>query len=124
MPHVRPRVLLADDYPGLLTALQRLLQSSCEVIGQVSNGGELLEAATRLKPDVIVADLRMPEVDGLEACRQLRRSMPQAKVIILTAADDAAVQTRAFECGASAFVLKSRVADDLVTAVQTVFRES
>ncbi len=120
----RPRVLLADDYPSLLTALKRLLAPSCDVIGQASTGEELLEAATRLKPDVIVADLRMPDVNGLEACAALKQSVPQAKVIILTAADDVAVRNRAVECGATAFVLKSRVADDLIPAVRDAWQSS
>jgi DNA-binding NarL/FixJ family response regulator len=119
----RPRVLLADDYAGLLTALQRLLAPSCDVVGHAANGGELLEEAVRLRPDVIVADLRMPDLNGLEACAALRQSVPHAKVIILTAADDQAIKKRALECGASAFVLKSRVADDLIPAVRDAWRD-
>lgn len=116
---VRPRVLLADDYAGLLTAWQRLLEPSCEVVGSVSNGRALLEAATALSPDIIVADLSMPEVNGLEACRRIKRTSPQTKIILVTAGGDEWVARAAFRAGASAFVLKHSAADDLLTAIQS-----
>ena len=72
----RPRVLLADDYPDILKAVARLLALDCEVVGTVADGGALLEAAQRLQPDVIVLDLSLPNVDGLEACRQIARAHP------------------------------------------------
>ncbi len=120
-PAPRPRVLLADDYEGILTALRRILEPSCEVVGCVTDGAALLEAAARLEPDVIVLDIAMPEISGLEACRQIKQIAPQTTVVILTAADDAVVRREAFKAGASAFVLKCAVADELSGAIQKVF---
>jgi DNA-binding NarL/FixJ family response regulator len=116
---VRPRVLLADDYVALLTAWRRLLEPSCEVVGSVRNGRALLEAATELSPDVIVADLSMPEVNGLDACRQIKLASPQTKVVLVTAGGDEWVARAACRAGASAFVLKHSAADDLLTAIQS-----
>ena len=115
----RPRVLLADDYVGLLTAWRRLLEPSCEVVGTVRNGRALLDAAMALTPDVVVADLSMPEVGGLEACKQIKQTRPETKVILVTAGGDEWVARAAFRAGASGFVLK-HAADDLLTAIQTV----
>jgi DNA-binding NarL/FixJ family response regulator len=110
-------VLLADDYEGMLAAITRLLTPSCEVVGHVADGARLLEAATRLRPDVVVLDVRMPAIDGLEACRRLKAAVPRVEVIVLTADDDANVRHKAIAAGASAFVLKIRAADDLLPAV-------
>jgi DNA-binding NarL/FixJ family response regulator len=115
----RPRILLADDYVGLLTAWRRLLEPSCEVIGCVRDGKALLDAATALTPDIVVADLSMPEVNGIDACRQIKRTHPQTKVILVTAGGDEYVARAAFRAGASGFVLKHS-ADDLLTAIQRV----
>jgi len=117
----RPRVLLADDYVGLLTAWKRLLEPSCEVVGTVRNGRALLDAAAALTPDVVVADLSMPEVGGLEACKQIKQARPETKVILVTAGGDEWVARAAFRAGASGFVLKHS-ADDLLTAIQAVLR--
>ena len=81
----RPRVLLADDYPEMVKAVGRLLALDCEVVGSVADGSALLEAAQRLAPDVIVLDLNLPNVNGLEACRQITRVNPAMKVIMFTA---------------------------------------
>jgi|SRR5688572_2038723 len=116
---VRPRVLLADDYVALLTAWRRLLEPSCEVVGSVCDGRALVEAATSLAPDVIVADLSMPEVSGLDACRQIKTRSPQTKIVLVTAGADEWVARAAFRAGASAFVLKHSAADDLLTAIRS-----
>ena len=79
----RPRVLLADDYPGMVTAVSRLLSLDCEVVGTVTDASALLESAQQLPPDVIVLDLNLPDLSGLEACRQLTQAHPQMKVIVL-----------------------------------------
>lgn len=119
-PSVRPRVLLADDYAGLLTAWRRLLEPAFEVVGSVRDGRALLEAATALIPDVIVADLSMPEMNGLDACRRIKNTIPQTKIVLVTAGGDEWVARAAFDAGASAFVLKHSAADDLLTAIETV----
>ncbi len=113
--------MLADDYVGLLTAWKRLLEPSCEVVGTVRDGRALLDAARELTPDVVVADLAMPEIGGIEACKQIKQARPDTKVILVTAGGDEWVARAAFRAGASGFVLKHS-ADDLLTAIQTVLR--
>ena len=114
----RPRVLLADDYDGLLTAWRRLLEPSCDVVGSVRDGHALVEAAMTLEPDVIVADLAMPKMSGLDACRTITHSLPKTKVILVTAGGDEYIARAAFRAGASAFVLKYTAAQDLLVAVE------
>ena len=117
----RPRVLVAEDHPGVAKAVCRVLALDCEVVGTVADGSAVLEAAQRLQPDVIVVDLNLPNVNGLEACRQIRQMNPEAKVIVFTAMNDPDIRQRAFEVGASAFVSKGggrrRPALDRQTAV-------
>lgn len=113
----RPRVLLADDYVGLLTAWRRLLEPSYDVVGCVRDGRALLEATEALAPDVVIADLSMPELSGLEACRHITHTSPQTKVILVTAGGDQWVARAAFRAGASGFVLKHTAADDLIVAI-------
>src|SRR5262245_60858102 len=119
-PSARPRVLIADDYPGIVAAIGRLLASDCEVVGSVSDGGALLEAARQFQPDVIVLDLNMPHVNGLEACRLITKAIPYIKVIVLTAMLDAAITQEAFAAGASAFIAKQSIADELVSTIKRV----
>ena len=115
---MRPRVLLADDYPGMLKAVRRLLALECDVVGTVTDGSALLEAALRLQPDVIVLDLNLPNVHGLEACRQITQVNPEMKVIVFTAMSDPEIEQRSFAVGASAFVSKLGHADDLRSTIK------
>ena len=117
----RPRVLLADDHVEVLAALQRLLEPSCDIIGRATDGTALLEAAQALEPDVIVLDMFLPAIDGLEACRRIRQARPETKVVLLTAADGPAFRERAFEVGASAFLSKLSQVDQLVPAILRAF---
>jgi DNA-binding NarL/FixJ family response regulator len=117
----RPRVLLAEDYEALLVALRRLLSPSCEVVGSVADGVAVVDAAMRLRPDVIVLDLNRPTINGLEACRRIKAALPLSKVVVITATDDEAIRTSAFEFGATAFVLKQRIAEELDTIIQQAF---
>jgi DNA-binding NarL/FixJ family response regulator len=114
----RRRVLLADDYPGMHSALTRLLAPWCDVVGGIEDAVELLAAIARFRPDVVVLDLSMPGVNGLQACRQIRNAQPDVNVIVCTAADEPWLAAKAVEAGASAFVLKCRIGDDLVRAIQ------
>jgi len=116
----RPRVLLADDHAMLLDAFTRMLSASCEVVGAVSDGRALLEAAPRLKPDVIVADISMPNLNGIDACRLLQPKLPGVKWVFLTVNEDADLAREAFRLGASAFLLKSSAASEMFTAIQKV----
>jgi DNA-binding NarL/FixJ family response regulator len=102
----RPRVVLADDHPSVLTGFGRLLQLGCEVVASVLDGHAAIEAVTRLRPDVLVVDLMMPDLNGLEVCRRVKHLVPETDVIIVTAFDDADVQRIALRDGASAFVAK------------------
>ena len=111
----RPRVLLADDHPDMVKAVSRLLALDCEIVGSVADGSALLEAAQRLQPDVIVLDVNLPNVHGLEACRQITHVNPEMKVIVFTAMDDPDVRQAFFEVGASAFVSKLASGDLLST---------
>ena len=116
---IRPRVLIADDHADLVKAVSRLLAVDCDVVGTVGDGSAVLEAAQRLQPDVIVVDLNLPNVNGLEACRQITQVNPEAKVIVFTAMNDPDIRQRAIEVGASAFVSKMAVDDgDLLSTVK------
>ena len=120
MLSTRPRVLLADDYAGMVKSVSRLLALDCEVVGSVADGSALLEAAQRLQPDVIVLDLNLPNVHGLAVCRQITQANPDIKVIVFTAMSDPEIRQRSFEAGASAFVSKLGRADDLRSTIARV----
>ena len=120
----RPRVLVADDHPDVLKSLQRLLSFDCDVVGTVNDGGALLDSVARLEPDVVVADLNMPKINGLDACRQLTRSGSRVKVILLSAMDDVDIAQEALAAGASAFLVKySLHSGELVAAVKRACSE-
>lgn len=114
----RPRVLLVDDDARILSAFERLLSPSCDVVGRVTDVDALFDEAARLQPDVIVVDLFMPARDGLETCRRLKVEIPQARIVVVSGADDGSTRNKALHAGASAFVSKMQVADDLVPAIQ------
>jgi DNA-binding NarL/FixJ family response regulator len=116
----RPRVLLADDHAMLLEAFARMLSASCDVVGTVADGRVLLDAAPKLEPDVIVLDISMPRLNGIDACRLLRPKLPRVKWVFLTVNEDADLAREAFRLGASGFLLKSSAASELFTAIQKV----
>jgi DNA-binding NarL/FixJ family response regulator len=97
----RPRVLLADDHRLLREAFAQLLEPNCDVVGAVADGRALLQAVPKLRPDVIVLDIAMPLLNGLDAARQLKRWMPAVKVIFLTVSEDPDLAAEAFRVGAS-----------------------
>jgi len=117
----RLRVLLADDYPGFITAIARLLaQDGHEVVGTVGDGAQLVEEAIRLQPDLILLDLQMPNIHGIDACVELRRVIPRTKIIMLTAETDTAVRERVLAAGASAFITKQAVVSELPAAIERI----
>lgn len=116
----RPRVLIAEDHRVVADGLVRLLDDRYEIAGTVRDGGDVLEAAIRDQPDVILLDLSMPHVSGLEAMRQLREHGVTSKVIVLTMHADATVAVETLKAGASGFVLKDSSGDELLTAVDAV----
>jgi len=117
-----PRVMLADDHTMLIEAFSKLLSPKCEIVGTVSDGHALLEAAVRLKPDVIVLDISMPLLNGLEAARQLKTKLPTVKLVFLTMNEDPDVAVHAMELGAAGYLLKSSAASELFQAIQAVLK--
>src|SRR5262249_12883876 len=111
----RPRVLLADDHRIVAEGLRSVLAEEFEVAGIVEDGRKLLDAAKKLDPDVIVADISMPHLNGIDALVQLKRDNPKVKVVFLTMHTELAYARRALEAGACGFVLKHSAADELVT---------
>ena len=116
----RPRVLLADDHTLLLGAFEKLLSADCDIVGQVSDGRALVAAADELKPDIIVLDISMPLLNGLEAARQIRQSARDVKFVFVTMNEDADLAAEAFRSGASAYVLKRSAASELLAAIRQV----
>lgn len=118
----RPRVLLAEDHGLLLEAFQRLLEPACEVVGRAADGVSLLPLALRLRPDVIVLDIAMPGLNGIDAARQLRGTLPEAKLVFLTANEDPDLALAAFEAGASGYLLKHSASSELFTAIDAALQ--
>src|SRR5262245_37284763 len=118
----RAKVLLADDHTIVADALKSLLGERFELVGTVADGGQLVEAARKLRPDIIVTDLSMPVLSGLEALRRLKAERLDCRVIILTMHADARIATEAIRAGASGFLLKQAAGDELITAIEDVFQ--
>jgi DNA-binding NarL/FixJ family response regulator len=117
-----PRAILADDHTILVEAFRKLLEPQCEVVGTASDGRALLETAPQLKPDVIVVDIGMPLMNGLEAGWRLKELMPAAKIIFLTMNEDPDLAMEAMRCGASGYLLKSSAALELTQAIQMALK--
>jgi DNA-binding NarL/FixJ family response regulator len=116
----RSTVLLADDHAAFTDGIVRILKDHFDIVGAVRDGRALLDAAGRLHPDVIVADISMPTLSGLEALRQLKANGAETRVIFLTMHADARLAAEAFRLGARGFVLKHSSGDEVVQAVQAV----
>jgi DNA-binding NarL/FixJ family response regulator len=119
---VRPRVLLADDHALVLGAFEKLLAGECDVVGQVSDGRALVAAADTLRPDVIVLDISMPLLNGLEAGRQIKQKLRSVRLVFLTVNEDADLAAEAFRSGASAYLLKRSAPSELSTAIREVMQ--
>ena len=118
----RPRVLLADDHELLLGAFEKLLSPECDIVGQVTNGRALVEAAEKLKPEVIVLDIAMPQLNGLEAGRKIKQSLRDVKLVFLTMNEDSDLAAEAFRAGASGYLLKRSAASELPKAIREVMQ--
>lgn len=116
----RPRVLVADDHHILVEGVRRILETEYDVAGTATNGREVVDLATRLHPDVVILDVGMPLLNGIEAARHIRSSAPAIKIVFLTQQADRAYVHEAFRSGASAYVLKQSAADELLKAMQDV----
>jgi DNA-binding NarL/FixJ family response regulator len=115
---VQTRVLLADDHKIVLEGLKGLLGGEFNVVGTVEDGRELLTKVRELRPDVIVADITMPSLNGIDAVQQIKEKGSKAKVVFLTMHHDASYAKKAFDVGASGYVLKHSAPAELVTAIR------
>jgi DNA-binding NarL/FixJ family response regulator len=116
------RVLLADDHRLVAEGLRSLLEPHFDMVGIVADGRELLSAAAALEPEVVVLDISMPSLNGIEAVRQMRAAGSTAKVVFLTMHREATYAARVLEAGASGFVLKHSAASELITAIQEALK--
>ena len=116
----RPRVVIADDHPSVRLGFSRLLQPACEVVACVASGQEGVAAVERLHPDVLVVDLMMGDIDGLEVCRRVRRVAADTDIIIVTAFDDERVHKVALQNGATAYVAKHSAASSLEPTIHRI----
>jgi len=116
----RTRVLLADDHAIVAQGIELLLKESFELVGTVFDGRALVQAAAQLKPDVIVTDISMPLLNGLDAIRQLKKEGIGAKIVVLTMHPDASLAAQAFKAGASGFLLKRAAGDELIQATHEI----
>jgi DNA-binding NarL/FixJ family response regulator len=114
----RPRVLIADDHAIFAETLRAYLEKTCSIIGVVADGRAMLEEAIRLRPDVVVADVSMPLLNGLDAARRIRELAPKVGFVFLTMLDDANLAAAAIELGSVAFLLKSSGAQELLSAME------
>ena len=122
MPSRPSRILIADDHRLMAEVCQKILQPEFDVVGTVGNGRELLRTALKLEPDVVLLDIGMPVLNGLDAGKQLKALLPAVKLVYLTMVTDPEVALEAFNRGASGFLLKTCVADEVVSAVREALR--
>ena len=119
---LRTRVILADDHKLILDALKTLLEREFEIVGTFGDGHSLVEAAPKLKPNVVVLDIGMPTMNGLSAGQRLKQLMPGVKLIYLTMNEDEDLAAEAFRLGANGYLLKSSAGSELVDAIRAVVR--
>src|SRR6267378_3810262 len=118
----RPRILIAEDHTLVSGAFKKMLEPQYEVVGAVADGRALLRVAPELRPDIILLDVGMPLLNGLDAGRQLKQIMPKVKLIFLTMNQDSDIAGEAFRIGASAYLLKNSGASELQKAIQEVLQ--
>lgn len=118
----RPRVVLADDHPLMMDALKNLLEPDFEIVGTFTDGHALVEGAPKLNPNAVVLDIGMPTMNGLSAGERLKKLLPSVKLVYLTQNIDQDMAREAFQLGASAYVIKSSAASDIVRALQEALR--
>lgn len=117
---MRPRIFLADDHLLLLDAFSNLLESRYEVVGTATDGRKMLSKVSKLKPDVVVLDISMPNMNGFDAGEKLKKLYPEIKLIFLTVNEDPDMVTEAFRIGANGYLLKSSAASELFQAIDAV----
>jgi DNA-binding NarL/FixJ family response regulator len=114
----KPRLLIADDHKIFVEGMKRLLSADFDIAGVAEDGRKLVAAAEKLRPDVIVADISMPMLNGIDAVRQIKKAHPEITVVFLTMHPDAAYAVSAFKAGGSGYVLKNSAPDELITAIR------
>lgn len=119
---MRPTVLLADDHEIVLEGLYRVLGPAFEIIGSVGDGAALVKTAEELKPDLIIVDISMPVLNGIEAIHRIKKSLPQTAIVVLTMHLDVIYATEAIAAGASGYVLKHSIRSDLLTAAHKALK--
>ncbi len=118
----RPRILMADDHAIVLAGLRKLVEAEGEVVGMVEDGRSLVETAQELRPDIVLLDISMPLLNGLDAARQLTKLVPESKLIFLTMHATPTYATEAFKAGAAGYLIKRSAAVELKQAIQAVMR--
>ena len=116
----RPRVLLVDDHTLVLDGFRKLLEDRCEVVGTAEDGRTLLRMAQELQPDIVTLDISMPQLNGVDAARKLKKILPRTKLIFVTMHADPAYVNEAFKAGASGYLLKRSAGSELLQAIQSV----
>jgi DNA-binding NarL/FixJ family response regulator len=119
---MKPRLLLADDHTLLLEGIRLMLEPEFDLVGSVEDGQALLAAAKRLKPDIILLDISMPRLNGIDAARRLRKLLPSARLIFVTMHAGAEYVTEAFRAGAMGYILKRAAASELIVAIRAVLK--
>jgi DNA-binding NarL/FixJ family response regulator len=117
---MKPRLLMADDHTLVLEGIRKLLENDFELVGAVEDGRALLQSAEQLRPDVILLDISMPLLNGIEACRQLVKLMPKTPVIFLTMHTDVVYVEEALRAGGAGYLLKRSAASELTSAIKAV----
>ncbi|MGZ8366972.1 MAG: response regulator, partial [Nitrospira sp.] len=116
----KPRVLLADDHTFVLEGFKKLLEEHCELVGAVEDGRALVDAVVGLQPQVVILDISMPRLNGIEAAKKLKKLLPEMKLIFVTMHAETVYVNEAFRAGASGYLLKQSAATELAQAVQSV----
>ncbi len=120
----KPRVLLADDHVLVREGFNKLLEEHCQVIGSVEDGRALLAAAEQLQPDIVISDISMPKLNGLDAARRLQKMVPRPRIIFVTVHADQDYVAQAFKAGASAYLLKRSAGSELLQAIDAVMNDN
>jgi DNA-binding NarL/FixJ family response regulator len=116
----RPRILLGDDHTLVLDGFRKLLEDRCEIVGVAEDGRTLLRMAQELEPDIVTLDISMPQLNGVDAARKLKKILPRTHLIFVTMHDDPAYVNEAFKAGASGYLLKRSAGSELRQAIQSV----
>ena len=119
----KPRVLLADDHTFVLEGFKKLLEDHCDLVGSVADGRALIEAVVNLQPDLVILDISMPQMNGIAAAKEIKKQIPEVKLIFVTMHADMAYINAAFRAGASGYLLKRSAATELIQGVQSVMND-